>query len=63
MANKIYVGLLGLGTIGTGVARIIGGHQNKINQVVGQEVVIKTVLDRDIEKCKTFFGECCSLHR
>jgi homoserine dehydrogenase len=57
MANKIYVGLLGLGTIGTGVARIIGGHQNKINQVVGQEVVIKTVLDRDIEKCKTFFGE------
>ena len=57
MANKIYVGLLGLGTIGTGVARIIGGHQNKINQVVGQEVVIKTVLDRDIEKCKTFFGD------
>ncbi|HEX5351677.1 MAG TPA: homoserine dehydrogenase [Trichococcus sp.] len=57
MANKIYVGLLGLGTIGTGVARIIGGHQNKIKQVVGQEVVIKTVLDRDIEKCKTFFGE------
>jgi homoserine dehydrogenase len=57
MANKIYVGLLGLGTIGTGVARIIGGHQNKINQVVGQEVVIKTVLDRDIDKCKTFFGD------
>jgi homoserine dehydrogenase len=57
MANKIYVGLLGLGTIGTGVARIISGHQNKIKQVVGQEVVIKTVLDRDIEKCKTFFGE------
>nr|WP_319219167.1 homoserine dehydrogenase [uncultured Trichococcus sp.] len=57
MANKIYVGLLGLGTIGTGVARIIGGHQNKINQVVGQEVVIKTVLDRDLDKCKTFFGE------
>ncbi|WP_107995947.1 homoserine dehydrogenase [Trichococcus paludicola] len=57
MANKIYVGLLGLGTIGTGVARIISGHQNKINQVVGQEVVIKTVLDRDIDKCKTFFSE------
>ena len=57
MANKIYVGLLGLGTIGTGVARIIGGHQNKINQVVGQEVVIKTVLDRDLDKCKAFFGD------
>ena len=57
MAKKIYIGLLGLGTIGTGVARIIDGHQHKIKQVVGQEVVIKTVLDRDIDKCKTFFGE------
>jgi homoserine dehydrogenase len=57
MADKIYVGLLGLGTIGTGVARIIADHQNKITQVVGQEVVIKTVLDRDIEKCQNFFGD------
>lgn len=57
MAKKIYIGLLGLGTIGTGVARIIDGHQHKIKQVVGQEVVIKTVLDRDTDKCKAFFGE------
>ena len=56
MAKKIYIGLLGLGTIGTGVARIIDGHQHKIKQVVGQEVVIKAVLDRDIDKCNTFFG-------
>lgn len=48
--NKIKVGLLGLGTVGSGVVRIIENHQDKLFHRVGCVIEVKKVLVRDFEK-------------
>lgn len=46
----ISVGLLGLGTVGTGVVKIIENHQDKLIHQVGCPVKVKKILVQDIEK-------------
>jgi len=48
--EAISIGLLGLGTVGTGVVKIIENHQDKLMHQVGCPVKIKKVLVQDIEK-------------
>ncbi|WP_163655069.1 homoserine dehydrogenase [Listeria sp. PSOL-1] len=50
MKEKLQVGVLGFGTVGSGVVHILEEHKSKISQVTGYEIAIKTVLVRDLEK-------------
>lgn len=53
MSNKpIKVGLLGLGTVGTGVVRIVEMHQEDLNSQVGSPIVIEKISVKDIEKSR-----------
>ncbi|WP_226085762.1 homoserine dehydrogenase [Mesobacillus sp. S13] len=46
----ISVGLLGLGTVGSGVVRIIENHQDKLMHQVGCPIKVKKILVQDVEK-------------
>ncbi|MEN1938042.1 homoserine dehydrogenase [Paenibacillus sp. 102] len=48
--NEIQVGLLGLGTVGSGVVRIITDHQDRLMHQVGCPVKVTKVLVQNIEK-------------
>lgn len=48
--KKISVGLLGLGTVGTGVVTILTNHQDKLIHQVGCPIELKKVLVQDINK-------------
>jgi len=48
--KKIKVGLLGLGTIGTGVARILLSNRDVISDRLGAELVLKHASDLDINR-------------
>ncbi|KFN03580.1 homoserine dehydrogenase [Bacillus clarus] len=50
MNKMIYVGVLGLGTVGSGVVQILKDHYKKIALDTGCEVKVKTVAVRDLEK-------------
>lgn len=51
--EAISIGLFGLGTVGTGVVRIIESHQDKLMHQVGCPVLIKKVLVQDVNKERT----------
>ncbi|WP_160724375.1 homoserine dehydrogenase [Bacillus sp. USDA818B3_A] len=48
--EAISIGLLGLGTVGSGVVQIIKNHQDKLIHQVGCPVVIKKILVQDVHK-------------
>jgi len=48
--DTISIGLLGLGTVGSGVVKIIENHQDKIMHQVGCPVKVKTILVNDLSK-------------
>ena len=48
--KPISIGLLGLGTVGTGVVKIISNHQDKLMHQVGCPVEIKKILVKDLVK-------------
>jgi homoserine dehydrogenase len=48
--KPIAVGLLGLGTVGSGVVQIIKNHQDQLIHQVGCPVTVKKVLVRDLYK-------------
>ncbi|MBM7554182.1 homoserine dehydrogenase [Thalassobacillus pellis] len=50
MTQTISVGLLGLGTVGSGVVHIIEEHQDKLKHQVGCDVKVKKVLVNNPEK-------------
>ncbi|MGF2614978.1 homoserine dehydrogenase [Rossellomorea vietnamensis] len=50
--EKISIGLLGLGTVGSGVVKVIRNHQDKLVHGVGCSVEIKKILVQDIEKIR-----------
>ncbi len=50
MKKEINIGLLGFGTVGSGVAKIIHSHQQDLQYKLGVEVSIKKVLVKNIEK-------------
>lgn len=50
--KPIKVGLLGLGTVGTGVVRIVEGHQSDLQSQAGSPIVIEKILVKDLEKSR-----------
>ncbi|WP_428911156.1 homoserine dehydrogenase [Niallia sp. Krafla_26] len=48
--NEISIGLLGLGTVGSGVVKIIENHQDKLMHQVGCPVKVKKILVKNMEK-------------
>lgn len=51
--KPVKVGLLGLGTVGTGVVRIVEGHQEDLQSQVGSPIVIEKVLVQDKSKSRS----------
>ena len=47
----IKIGLLGCGTVGTGVVKLLAKNQEAIQKKAGQKVIISQVLEKDISKC------------
>jgi homoserine dehydrogenase len=46
--NPINVGILGFGTVGTGVAKLLVKNQDVISQRVGTKIALKTIADIDM---------------
>ncbi|MBO0420859.1 MAG: homoserine dehydrogenase [Vagococcus fluvialis] len=53
MVKVLNVGLLGLGTVGSGVPLLIKENQKKIEDITGTRINIKTAFVRDIESKQT----------
>lgn len=51
--SKVKVGLMGLGTVGTGVVRIIQGHQEDLQKQTGLSIEIAKVLVQNVEKTRS----------
>ncbi|MFQ5900817.1 MAG: homoserine dehydrogenase [Thermodesulfobacteriota bacterium] len=47
--KKIYLGLIGLGTIGTGVVKVLSENREIIRDRLGAELVLKKIADLDID--------------
>lgn len=52
MAKKIYVGLLGFGTVGVGVARALLEKGRLLEERVGARLVLRRVCDRDFRRAR-----------
>jgi homoserine dehydrogenase len=50
--KPIKIGLLGLGTVGTGVVRIVEGHQDDLQSKIGIPVVIEKILVKNRNKAR-----------
>jgi len=48
----IYVGLLGCGTVGGGVWKVLQRSRELIRQRLGVDIAVKKVLEKDVEKAK-----------
>ena len=46
--KKIQIGLIGFGTVGTGVLKIMGSNSKMIRERLGASIVVKKVADLDI---------------
>lgn len=50
MKSYVSIGLLGLGTVGSGVVQLIQNHQEELQHQVGCEVRVKSILVRNTDK-------------
>ncbi|MDU4698135.1 MULTISPECIES: homoserine dehydrogenase [Paenibacillus] len=50
--KPVKVGLLGLGTVGTGVVRILEGHQEDLSSQVGSPIIIEKIAVKSLEKTR-----------
>ncbi len=55
--KPINVGLLGIGTVGSGTFSVLKRNQEEIARRAGREIVIKIIADHDIEKARKIAGE------
>ena len=46
--KPIHLGLLGLGTVGTGVAKVFYSHRDELEEKIGSSIDLKVVADLDI---------------
>jgi len=46
--KAINVGLLGLGTVGAGVAKILESHREELEEKIGAPIVLRAIADKDI---------------
>lgn len=57
MEKKIKIGLLGMGTVGTGVIKVLKENQWEIAKRVGAGIEVKKVLVRDLHKPRLTVGD------
>ena len=50
--KPVKVGLLGLGTVGTGVVRIVEGNQEHLSSQVGSPIIIERIAVKNTEKAR-----------
>jgi homoserine dehydrogenase len=50
--EKIYVGLIGHGTVGSGTSKVLLGNADIISDRTGCQVILKTVLEKNVEQTK-----------
>ena len=48
----IKVGLLGCGTVGSGVVELLNKNADIISRRTGDNIEVKKVLDKDLDKCR-----------
>lgn len=48
--NTIKIGLIGLGTVGTGVLQMVMNNQDKVSNITGQNLSVKTIVVHDVNK-------------
>lgn len=48
--NTVKIGLCGLGTVGTGVVKVLQNHQKKIQHMIGCNVEIEKILVNNLDK-------------
>ena len=51
--NPIKVGLLGIGTVGSGVYNVLNRNQSVIKARAGRGIEIAVVADRDVERARS----------
>jgi len=54
--KPIQVGLLGIGTVGSGVFNVLARNQEEIRRRAGRGIQIATVADLDVERAKSIVG-------
>ena len=52
MKDEIKIGMLGLGTVGSGAAEILRKNRRSIREKTGTDIVMKTVLVRDVTRSR-----------
>jgi homoserine dehydrogenase len=52
MVNHVSVGILGFGTVGTGVVHLLTEEKEKLQQQTGSQIHIEKILVRDIDKIR-----------
>ena len=57
MKKEIKIGLLGFGTVGSGVARVLKENAHEITEKIGAQLQIKTVLVRDTHKKREYLED------
>ena len=55
--KPINIGLLGIGTVGSGTFAVLKRNHDEIARRAGREIVIKIIADRDIEKAQRIVGD------
>ncbi|MBW8464814.1 homoserine dehydrogenase, partial [Acidovorax sp.] len=55
--KPIQVGLLGIGTVGSGVFNVLARNQDEISRRAGRGIEITMVADLDVERAKAVVGE------
>ena len=56
MAKKIKLGLLGCGTVGTGVLKVLQENYHDIRAKIGNDIEVSKVLVRNLNKKRDFNG-------
>ena len=55
--KPINIGLLGIGTVGSGTFTVLKRNHEEIARRAGREIVIKIIADRDIDKARKIVGD------
>lgn len=61
MEKQLHIGILGFGTVGSGVLRILDEHNSKVHQMTGLTLNVKTVLVRNLDKKREHLSESVHL--
>jgi homoserine dehydrogenase len=56
-AQPIHVGLLGIGTVGSGTFRVLQRNQEEIRRRAGREIRITMVADLDVARARSIVGD------